>query len=33
MNLTKDILLLDNTVIDDDLALLRVENDLLKQLN
>ena len=32
-SLTKDTLLLDNTVIEDDLALLRVENELLKQLN
>nr|XP_036220925.1 uncharacterized protein LOC118681259 [Bactrocera oleae] len=32
-SLTKDTLLLDNTVIEDDLALLRVEIELLKQLN
>ncbi|GBP61675.1 hypothetical protein EVAR_43613_1 [Eumeta japonica] len=33
LNKTREIMLLDETIIDDDLNLLRVENDLLKQLN
>ncbi|GBP64039.1 hypothetical protein EVAR_44122_1 [Eumeta japonica] len=33
LNKTRESMLLDDTVIEDDLALLRVENDLLKELN